>query len=142
MTQSLISMDKKYRTRDGNSVRILCTDLKDSRWKVVAAVTVPQLGVNGDSMEVIKVHSETGKFGSATVAHSWDLIEVSPAEGYKVDDPVWVRDSKEEEWIPRYFAKYENDTFYAWVNGATSFSVNHQNDVAPWKFFTKENPND
>lgn len=50
-----------------------------------------------------------------------------------VDTPILVRDSKEEAWRKRYFAKYENNTVYAWGNGATSWSADCSNTTV-WKF--------
>ena len=40
-----------------------------------------------------------------------------------VDTPILVRDSEENAWRKRYFAKYENGKVYAWLGGATSWSV-------------------
>ena len=50
-----------------------------------------------------------------------------------VDTPILVRDYKENEWIKRYFAKYENGIVYAWENGTTSWSV-YSNNITDWKF--------
>ena len=50
-----------------------------------------------------------------------------------VDTPILVRDSREEEWRKRYFAKYEDNTVYAWSGGATSWSTNRSSDIANWK---------
>ena len=41
----------------------------------------------------------------------------------KVDTPILVRDSEDSRWIKRYFAKYENETIYAWDSGCTSWSA-------------------
>lgn len=49
-----------------------------------------------------------------------------------VDTPILVRDSEEEAWRKRYFAKYENNTVYAWENGATSWSADCSN-TTDWK---------
>ena len=38
-----------------------------------------------------------------------------------VDTPIFVRDSEEEAWRKRHFAKYENGKVYAWGNGTTSW---------------------
>ena len=38
-----------------------------------------------------------------------------------VDTPILVRDSEEEAWRKRHFAKYENGIVYAWGNGTTSW---------------------
>ena len=49
-----------------------------------------------------------------------------------VDTPILVRDSEEEMWRKRYFAKYEDNTVYAWGNGATSWSADCSN-TTDWK---------
>lgn len=38
----------------------------------------------------------------------------------KVDTPVFVRDSENDVWKCRYFAKYEYEKVYTWVDGRTS----------------------
>ena len=40
----------------------------------------------------------------------------------KVDTPILVRNSEYGEWKKRHFAKYENETIYAWGDGCTSWS--------------------
>lgn len=40
-----------------------------------------------------------------------------------VDTPILVRDIESDEWERRYFAKYEDNTVYAWEDGATSWSA-------------------
>ena len=64
----LISMDKKYKTRDGRDVRLLCTD---------------NLGVCAGSYPVVaivegaaSVFTATGGFYTESVEHGLDLIEV------------------------------------------------------------------
>lgn len=49
-----------------------------------------------------------------------------------VDTPILVRDSEEGAWRKRYFAKYEDNTVYAWGNGATSWSADCSNST-DWK---------
>lgn len=50
-----------------------------------------------------------------------------------VDTPILVRDSEEEAWKKRHFAKYEDNTVYAWGYGATSWSVLASSDVSDWE---------
>ena len=50
-----------------------------------------------------------------------------------VDTPILVRDSREESWRKRYFAKYEDNTVYAWPGGSTSWSTCGSSDIANWK---------
>lgn len=50
-----------------------------------------------------------------------------------VDTPILVRNSEEETWRKRYFAKYENETVYAWDGGKTSWSVGSKLRIFDWK---------
>ena len=50
-----------------------------------------------------------------------------------VDTPILVRDRREEEWRKRYFAKYEDNTVYAWSGGTTSWSAYSSSDISAWK---------
>lgn len=54
----------------------------------------------------------------------------------KVDTKILVRDTNGGEWKKRYFARYENETVYAFDSGKTSWSanVNHLSDLVPWDF--------
>ena len=50
-----------------------------------------------------------------------------------VDTPILVRDSEEESWRKRHFAKYENGIVYAWGNGLTHWSAYSSSDISAWK---------
>ena len=61
-----------------------------------------------------------------------------------VDTQILVRDSREEAWRKRYFAKYENGKVYTWLVGATSWSA-HRSNVVGWgmaKLAESEEKND
>ncbi len=49
----------------------------------------------------------------------------------KVDTPILVRDYEGQEWARKYFAKYENETVYAWDSGRTSWTGD---GVTEWKY--------
>lgn len=51
-----------------------------------------------------------------------------------VDTPILVKNSENEIWTKRHFAKYENNKIYAWANRATSWSTANSNDVFRWKY--------
>lgn len=51
-----------------------------------------------------------------------------------VDTPILARNSEEETWRKRYFAKYENETVYAWDGGKTSWSIESKLCIYDWKF--------
>ena len=40
-----------------------------------------------------------------------------------VDTPILVRDYDEQDWLKRYFAKYENGVVFSWAEGSTSWSA-------------------
>ena len=48
-----------------------------------------------------------------------------------VDTPILVRHSELNDWIPRYFAKYENGVVYAWEGGTTSLTA--ENEMVKWQ---------
>ena len=41
-----------------------------------------------------------------------------------VDTPILVRNTEDEPWLRRYFAKYENGRIHAWSIGRTSWTAN------------------
>ena len=49
----------------------------------------------------------------------------------EVDTPILIRDYEGQEWARRYFAKYENETVYAWDSGRTSWTGD---GVTEWKY--------
>ena len=52
-----------------------------------------------------------------------------------VDTPILVRDSENESWRHRYFAKYENNRVYTWCGGATSWSAeNNYASTTGWGY--------
>ena len=70
--------------------------------------------------------------------HEWlnsEYVE-PPVDWSKVavDTPILVRNSREEAWTKRHFAKYENGTVYAWEGGKTSWIVESKLCILDWKF--------
>lgn len=51
-----------------------------------------------------------------------------------VDTPILVKDFDSNDWKKRYFAYYKDETVYAWESGATSWSVENNRRVVPWKY--------
>ena len=41
----------------------------------------------------------------------------------EVDTPILVKNSEDEEWRKRHFAKYKNGNVYAWSDGLTSWTA-------------------
>ena len=52
-----------------------------------------------------------------------------------VDTPILVRDSQDDEWLHRHFARFEDGVVYAWGNGKTSWSLlSHDKVDWNWKY--------
>ena len=124
---NLISMDKKYKTRCGYPVRILCVDRKDTVWPVVALI-------NGEDSECLTSFSSKGMFVDESIKHDFDLIEVSPYEDFKKDDKVMVSHDG-TGWVKRYFSHEENGVPYVFQDGMTSWSNNYS--TVGWEFCRK-----
>jgi len=73
----MIDINKKYKTREGNDVRILCTDFKDERYPVIAIV------VDNDKSERVISCTQEGIYSKYISNSEYDLIEVreEPREG-------------------------------------------------------------
>ena len=126
-----IEMGKKYRTRDGRDVRILCVDSKGTL-PVVGLVT--ERDNSGDFIECWRLD---GTYFSVTDQYRRDLIEISPYADIPIDTPGWAR--AEFEWRPRYFAGVDvagNPT--TWADGMTSFSADGRKST--WFEFTTTKP--
>lgn len=51
-----------------------------------------------------------------------------------VDTNIYVRESIDDEWLRRYFAKYVDGKIYAWSAGYTSWSAGGEDNVMPWRY--------
>ncbi len=51
-----------------------------------------------------------------------------------VDTPILVKDFREDEWLKRYFAKYENGDICAWKYGRDSFTATDEEDYNVWTY--------
>ena len=49
-----------------------------------------------------------------------------------VDTKILVRDSEDEEWRKRHFAKFEDGKIFAWTSGETSFSSENSDSITWW----------
>lgn len=123
MEKKPIEMGKKYRTRDGREVRVLCIDRNNGVFSVVALV---------GGREYVEAFTKFGEYWGDGHASNNDLVEVSPFEDFKIDDPVMVRFC-DGGWYRRYFAGVSEDgEALAWDNGGTSWSSDKVYDKSAW----------
>lgn len=122
---NLISLDKKYKTRCGYPVRILCVDRKDTAWPVVAMY-------QKENCEGVSCHDLNGK--AAVCGRDLDLIEVSPYEDFKKDDKVMVSHNG-EIWYKRYFSHVNVEGIpYCFADGKSSWNSEH---AGGWNYCRK-----
>ena len=127
-----IDISKKYRTRSGYGVEILKTSLRNSVFPVVAII-------NTAEKQILAGFTEYGKFYGDGES-DMDLVEVSPYEDFKIDEPVMVRDFENQSWAKRYFAGVNNGKPSVWCAGATSWSSESNEDFVYWKFCRRPTP--
>ena len=65
------------------------------------------------------------------IAEELGIVDWSKVE---IDTPVFVRDSENDVWKCRYFAKYEYEKVYTWVDGRTSWSNKIADVPVSWKY--------
>ena len=113
----MIEMGKKYKTRSGLSVRILCNDFKNDTYTVIAAVPDQANGCD----YLISV-SSTGTYIEDEES-PLDLIEVTPYDDFKEDDlcVVWGDDKHQKDF--RYFSHVENGKARCFTCGYTSYTT-------------------
>jgi len=116
-----ISMDKKYRTGDGSDVRILCTDKKHPVYTVVALI-------KAENIDILETFTSEGKCFKNKSPSSYDLIELTPYDDFKIDDKVLVSNaSTNPKYMYKgYFAGVTKEGLpTTWVSGLTSFTADN-----------------
>lgn len=109
-------MSKKYKTRSGLPVRILCNDFKNNTYTVIAAVYDQKTGYEN----TINV-SSTGAYIEGE-GSPLDLIEVTPYDDFKEDDLCVVWGEKNNKFF-RYFSHVENGTANCFGLGCNSYTT-------------------
>lgn len=90
---------------------------------------------NGDKYRCIEIIS-----GTLPSLETCDVINIAEELGIvdwskvEIDTPVFVRDSENDVWKCRYFAKYEYEKVYTWVDGRTSWSNKIADVPVSWKY--------
>ena len=103
-------MDKRYKTRDGRDVRVLCVDLKNDNYPVLSVVT------NKDGFQIVIQHSSDGHYYEDGEDSDVDLIE--QPEEHTID--VWAVLYKKDDWIKgvtEIFRKEQDAKDYAYHRG-------------------------
>ena len=81
----------------------------------------------GPDRDVIDIREEAGIM-------DWSRVDI--------DTPVIVRDRQDQEWVRRYFAKYDQGKVWTFYQGTTSWSVGNEYNLTPWNFAKIANEED
>ena len=90
---------------------------------------------NGSKYRCIEIIS-----GTLPSLEACDVINIAEELGIvdwsevEIDTPVFVRNSENDVWKCRYFAKYEYEKVYTWVDGRTSWSNKIADVPVSWKY--------
>lgn len=126
----MIDITKKYRTRDGKSVRILCTDMANTDYPVVGVVKY------ADGKEEVETFTNEGTHYLRVNESDYDLFEVTPYDDVKIDDPVFYRcNPHSQTWLRGYFAGLNGGRPTVWVNQQTSWITKDRifvQDIRTW----------
>jgi hypothetical protein len=111
-----IDINKKYKTRKGETVEILSTTRNHPTHPVVASVH------KGD-LQLLLPFTSNGICGSV-MDYYYDLFEVKEWEDFKIDDEVIVRFNPSDSTLhKRHFAGVsEKGNPMVWYKGGTSWS--------------------
>ena len=90
----MIDMSKKYKTRDGRAVRVLCVDRNGKDYPVVALVP------NDVGQEMLRAHTGEGRYLGPTDEHDADLIEILPSVVFWVNAKLEIEASS---WVVRIY---------------------------------------
>lgn len=110
-----------YITSFGSKVKVICTDFKNSDYTIVGILNY------GNTNEML------------CVRHLQDTLEwnkYDPLYDLKVDDKVFIRDNKDDEWYPRHFAEVKNGKIAVFIFGKTSFT-NNSDETCSFNYWKK-----
>jgi len=108
-----LTKESKVKTRNGYPARIICDDAL-GKFPIVALIEL----LGGE-----QACWYTDEGIDKDDASNFDLVEVSPYDDFRVDDPVMVRD-KFHYWYRRHFAGVDRDGIpKVFSRGCTSFTT-------------------
>ena len=102
-------IEGKIRTRDGNKARILCTDVQDAGYPMVAAAKE-----NHSGKERARSYTLGGFLYSAEHESNFDLVLEVPDDEpqFKPFDKVLIRNKETDKWHPCFYATTDGILYY------------------------------
>lgn len=105
LQEYLKNPDRKIVTRDGRSVRIICTDKEGSECSIVALV-------KDKNEEKVNIYYPNGVVSLLAIDDDLFFAPEKKECAFKKGDRVLVRDSLYERWQARIFGEYIKDSKY------------------------------
>lgn len=140
MKKSDLKNGMSYKNRNGEMFYIIND-------KVFVKADVITLRYHRELYQELVYYDEDFKWSSDK---KWDIMEIYDCDNkliwerkevdwskIPVDTKVLVRNSQDQEWECRYFAKYEDEKVYTFIHGATSWSswsTGELSSVISWKY--------
>jgi len=121
-----LELNKIYRTRAGNKVRVVCIDRK-----TINDVSVIGLIIFDDNTESTALYYPDGNYLSSKINDNDLVEEYSPWNDVEIDTKILVRNNINNKWVPAYFAGYEYGVIKAFADGGTSWS---RKDKRGWEY--------
>lgn len=121
----MISMDKKYKYRNGEPARILCVDSGDEEYPVIS------LNSSGE----VLFHSTSGRM-TQLAEFEWDLIELSKYADFKDNEEVVCWNLDERGKYKRHFAYENNGKAFCYSDGMSTWTAS-QNETTSWDMCVK-----
>lgn len=118
----MIDITKKYRTRSGQEMRILCVDILDAAYPVLAMDA---------TLGYVYAYTLTGKY-NRNLDSPFDLIEINQWDSWKIDDLIKVRDFLTSNWRYRHFAGVRDGKVCCWAMGQTSLT--NDGNYSAWTY--------
>lgn len=118
----MISMDKKYRYRNGEPARILCIDA-NGRYPVVS--------LNEEGSVIF--HNKDGAIGEE---YGWNLIEDTKYADFKDNEEVVCWNLDERGKYKRHFAYEDNGKAFCYSDGMSTWTASH-NETTSWDMCVK-----
>lgn len=72
------------------------------------------------------------RYCAETLKHWCESEYIEPPVDWSkvpIDTPILVRYRDDDDWVKRYFARYDNGYVRAWINGTTSWTANGLSDA-------------
>lgn len=134
---------------DEQGMEWLFKKLYDDGWRYyvkniggVAYLTTKKPVMNGNILDITS--GGTSKYANAICnvmpeINKCEVLDIAEELGIvdwskvKVDTPIYVRAHESNTWEKRHFAFFKDGKVYAWLNGATSWTIENTSYVFSWE---------